>query len=86
MGVAVLAALADLGWSAPRDMAVVGADNDVESALSTPALITAWIPDRDNSAHAANWFQAFMKGEIVDPIASLQAASSLTQVIQRQST
>ena len=86
MGIAVLAALTDLGWSVPSEMAVIGADNDVESALSTPPLTTTWIADRDYGAHAASWFQAVMDGQHVDPIATLQAAPSLTNTIERQST
>jgi hypothetical protein len=62
------------------------AGKDVESALSTPSLTATWIADRDYGAHAASGFQAVMDGEHVDPIATLQAASSRTDTIQRQST
>ncbi len=36
----VLAAMSDLGWRAPSDLAVIGADNTTESAFAIPALTT----------------------------------------------
>lgn len=65
-GMAVLAAMADLGWRAPEDLAVVGADHDPESALTVPALTTVAIPDYDYGPDTARAMTAVLAGESVD--------------------
>ncbi|MET3983073.1 DNA-binding LacI/PurR family transcriptional regulator [Streptomyces sp. PvR034] len=72
MGVAVLAALTDLGLSAPTDLAVMGADNTPESRLTTPQLSSVWIPDTDYGRHARRWLSAVTAGEHVDPASMLR--------------
>ncbi|MER6959943.1 MULTISPECIES: LacI family DNA-binding transcriptional regulator [unclassified Streptomyces] len=86
MGLAILAAMTDLGWSAPVDLAVIGADNSPESLFATPQLSTAWIPDTDNADHAARWLDAVVAGEQVDVAARLRSALPPAQVTHRQST
>lgn len=70
MGLAVLAAMADLGWHAPADLAVVGADDDIASALSLPPLSTVRIPDEGYSRLAENVIELAEQGEatpLIDP-------------------
>ncbi len=50
----VLAALADLGLSAPGDLAVIGFDATDYAALSTPALTTVHIDAEDHGRRAAH--------------------------------
>lgn len=67
MGLAVLAAMADLGWSAPEDLAVVGADDDVTSSLSQPPLSTVRIPDAGYGALAERVIALAAQGEPTPP-------------------
>ncbi|MCX4457505.1 LacI family transcriptional regulator [Streptomyces sp. NBC_01340] len=86
MGLAVLAALTDLGLSAPADLAVMGADNTPESRLATPQLSSAWIPDTDYGRHARQWLSAVTAGEHVDAASMLHSVLPPAQVAHRQST
>ncbi|QKE84493.1 LacI family DNA-binding transcriptional regulator [Arthrobacter sp. NEB 688] len=85
MGAAVLAAMHDLGWRAPDDLAVVGADNDEQSALTVPALTSVAIPDHDYGPDTARAFEAAFAGQTVDARAALEAALGTPQVHRRVS-
>ncbi|MFE2185733.1 LacI family DNA-binding transcriptional regulator [Streptomyces sp. NPDC059455] len=63
MGIAVLGAMADLGWSAPDDLAVVGADNFVESEFVTPPLTSVYLPLANLRAVAVEWLNKALSGD-----------------------
>jgi DNA-binding LacI/PurR family transcriptional regulator len=63
MGIAVLAAMADLGWAAPHDLAVVGADNSPESVLTSTPLTTVAIPDADYGPQTRQSFLAMIEAD-----------------------
>ncbi|WP_427925082.1 LacI family DNA-binding transcriptional regulator [Streptomyces sp. cg40] len=63
MGMAVLGAMADLGWAAPADLAVVGADNFVEGGFTVPALTSVYLPLADLRSAAADWLNQILAGE-----------------------
>lgn len=65
---AVLAALSDLGWKAPEDFAVVGADDNPVAALTTPALTTVQIRGNELGEGAAELFLNLVDGLDPSPI------------------
>lgn len=83
MAMAILAAMADLGLRAPHDLAVIGADNDAQSALTVPALTSVALPDYDYGPVAARAFAAAFAGEPVDARAVL-AGSVQEPVVHRR--
>ncbi|MGW1784620.1 LacI family DNA-binding transcriptional regulator [Streptomyces sp. NPDC002143] len=63
MGIAVLGAMADLGWSAPLDLAVVGADNFPEGEFVVPALTSVYLPLTNLRTVAADWLNKILTEE-----------------------
>lgn len=62
MGIAVLGAMADLGWSAPLDLAVVGADNFAEGEFVVPPLTSVYLPLTNLRTVAADWLNKVLAG------------------------
>jgi DNA-binding LacI/PurR family transcriptional regulator len=86
MGIAVLAATADLDWSVPGDLAVIGADNNPESQLTTPALSTVWIPEAQYGAYAEEWLTAAIEGRSPDALEVIDTGEPLVEVTRRHTT
>lgn len=63
-GLAVLGAAADLGWSVPSDVAVVGAEDSVEGRLSVPALTSVRLAGSDDTAGFRDWLEAALDGRV----------------------
>ncbi|MFJ1812366.1 substrate-binding domain-containing protein [Streptomyces sp. NPDC088157] len=61
-GLAVLAAAADLGWSVPSDVAVIGAEDTVESRLSVPALTSVRLLESERTEDLRDWVEAALNG------------------------
>lgn len=74
MGVAVLAAMADLGLTAPDDLAVIGADNSPEGALTSTPLTTVAIPDQDYDEQSGQHFLAMVGADVDTDVAAADFA------------
>ncbi|MCK9931693.1 substrate-binding domain-containing protein [Frankia sp. Mgl5] len=86
MGIAVLAASSDLGWSVPAELAVIGADNNPESQLTTPALSTAWFPEARYSDFAQRWLAAAVAGHAPETSQTTDRELPPIEITRRQST
>ena len=83
IAIGVLGAMADLGWSAPHDLAVIGSDDLPVAGLVIPALTTIAGPVGIVGRNAAEQFTALLDGQV----ASFHDFDDLTfEVIQRAST
>lgn len=76
MGLAVLAAAHDQGWMVPGDIAIIGADDLPEAALSVPPLTTVKLSDAHDRQAARDWLQS-----AVDPERPQDIASALPPVL-----
>ncbi|CAN5242769.1 LacI family DNA-binding transcriptional regulator [soil metagenome] len=64
IAIGVLGAMNDLGWTAPRDLAVIGSDDLPVSSLVSPALSTIAGPVSRVGEAAADQFAQLRDGEI----------------------
>jgi DNA-binding LacI/PurR family transcriptional regulator len=64
IAIGVLGAMSDLGWSAPRDLAVIGSDDLPVAALVTPSLTSIVGPVSRIGEAAADQFSRLGDGEI----------------------
>lgn len=86
LGIAVLGALADLDWSAPLDLAVVGADNFAEGEFTVPALTSVYLPLADLRAVAADWLNKILAGEGPTTDHALFGADVTAECVVRRSS
>ncbi|XVQ11558.1 LacI family DNA-binding transcriptional regulator [Spirillospora sp. CA-255316] len=85
-GLAVLAAAADLGWSVPSDLAVIGAEDTVEGRLAIPALTTVRVAGSEDVKGYRAWLEAELNGEHSRFTDVVWEDAVSAQVIGRQST
>lgn len=64
IAIGVLGAMSDLGWTAPRDLAVVGSDDLPVASLVTPALTTVAGPVSRIGEVAADQFAELRDGDV----------------------
>ncbi|MFC9430231.1 LacI family DNA-binding transcriptional regulator [Streptomyces sp. NPDC056987] len=86
MGIAVLGAMADVGWSAPGDLAVVGADNFAESAFAVPALTSVYLPLAGLRAVAAEWLSTILAADGPPTDHALLEWDEPAEIVVRQSS
>ncbi|SEO49294.1 LacI family DNA-binding transcriptional regulator [Trujillonella endophytica] len=85
--VAVLAAMSDLGWTAPGDMALVGVGDTWHARLTTPLLSTVRMRGMDLTARAAEWLAAAIAGGgPTDVSEALRAALPPVEAVRRETT
>jgi DNA-binding LacI/PurR family transcriptional regulator len=84
--VAVLAAMSDLGWSAPEDLAVVGAGDTWHARLTSPLLSTVRMRGLDLAPKTSEWLTAAIAGELTDVSEALRAALPPVEAVRRGTT
>jgi DNA-binding LacI/PurR family transcriptional regulator len=84
--VAILAAMADLRWSAPADLAVVGVGDTWHARLTTPLLSTVRMRGVDLAAATAEWLTAAVDGGLSDVTEALRAALPPVEAVRRGTT
>lgn len=85
-GLAVLAAAADLGWSVPSDVAVIGAEDTVESRLSVPALTTVAMSETESAERFRDWLETALNGQATTSMLLFEEHHVSPEIIARGST
>ena len=84
--VAALAAMSDLGWSVPRDMAVVGVGDTWHARLTTPRLSTVRMRGVDLAARTTEWLAAAIAEGLTDVTEALRDALPPVEAVRRDTT